>query len=85
MKNNINDGHYLELMDRLWIQTSMIEDHLAKHPLTKKIRKVKKLVDKAGMSLAEAYQIVGHESYKRDKKNNPIEKVILRRRKEPKD
>jgi hypothetical protein len=70
MKNKINDGHYLELMDRLHVQTCMIEDHLANHPLTKKIKKAKKLIDSAGMSLAEAYQIVGRESYKKTKKND---------------
>ena len=70
MKNKINDGHYLELMDRLHVQTCMIEDHLAGHPLTKKIKKVKKFIDSAGMSLAEAYQIVGNESFKKTKKND---------------
>jgi hypothetical protein len=81
MKHEINDGHYLELMDRLYVQTCMIEDHLASHPLTKKLKKVRKLIDKAGMSLAEAYQIVGYESYINDEKKNAIEKVVLRRRK----
>ena len=84
-KNKINDGHYLELMDRIYIQISMIGDHIAEHPLTKKRKKIRKLVDLAGMALAEAYQIVGHESYKNEKKNEPIEKVILRRRKKSKD
>ena len=69
MKNKINDGHYLELMDRLHVQTCMIDDHLVSHPLTKKIKKVKKLIDIAVISLAEAYQIVGNESYKKIKKN----------------
>ena len=41
MKNKINDGHYLELMDRLHVQTCMIDDHLVSHPLTKKIKKAK--------------------------------------------
>ena len=68
MKNKINDGHYLELMDRLHVQTCMIEDHLVSHPLTKKIKKAKKLIDNAVMSLAEAYQIVGNKSYKKQKK-----------------
>ena len=39
MKNKINDGHYLELMDRLHVQTCMIDDHLVSHPLTKKNKK----------------------------------------------
>ena len=68
MKNKINDGHYLELMDRLHVQTCMIDDHLVSHPLTKKIKKAKKLIDCAVMSLAEAYQIVGNKSYKKQKK-----------------
>ena len=40
-KNSINKGHYLELMDRLHVQTCMIDDHLVSHPLTKKIKKAK--------------------------------------------
>ena len=68
MKNKINDGHYLELMDRLHVQTCMIDDHLVNHPLTKKIKKAKFLIDNAVMSLAEAYQIVGNKSYKKQKK-----------------
>jgi hypothetical protein len=67
MKNKINDGHYLELMDRLHVCTCMIDDHLVSHPLTKKIKKAKKFIDNAVMSLAEAYQIVGSESYKKNK------------------
>jgi hypothetical protein len=70
MKNKINDGHYLELMDRLHVCTCMIDDHLVSHPLTKKIKKAKKLIDNAVMSLAEAYQIVGSEPYKKIKKND---------------
>jgi hypothetical protein len=65
MKNKINDGHFLELMDRLHVQTCMIEDHLVNHPLTKKIKKVKKLINHANMSLMEAYQIVGNKSYEK--------------------
>lgn len=80
--SKINDGHYLELMDRLYIQISSVEDHLRGHPLTKKIKKVKKLINKAGMSLAEAYQIVGHEWYLNDKKKNGIQKVIFGRHKD---
>jgi hypothetical protein len=82
MKNNkINDGHYLELMDRLHVQSCMIESHLVNHPLTKKLKKVKKLIDESGWALIEAYQIVGQKSYENDERKNPIKKVILRRRK----
>lgn len=84
-KNKINDGHYLELMDRLYLQTSIIESHLKNHPLTKEIKEVRKLINKAGMCLAEAYQIVGHESYLNDEKKNAVQKVILRRREDATD
>lgn len=80
----INDGHYLELMDRLYVKLSEIEEHLLNHPLTPKLKKVKKLIDKAGMSLAEAYQIVGHESHKKQQ-NEAIKKVIFRRHKNSKN
>lgn len=81
----INDGHYLELMDRLYVKLSEIEEHLMKHPLTPKIKKVKKLINKSGMSLAEAYQIVGHELHKKQDKNESIKKVIFRRHKKTKN
>jgi len=82
MKNNkINDGHYLELMDRLHVQSCMIESHLVNHPLTKKLKKVKNQIDESGWALIEAYQIVGQKSYENDERKNPIKKVILRRRK----
>ncbi len=80
----INDGHYIELMDRLYVQICSVEDHIGDHTLTKKIKKVKKLVDEAGMCLAEAYQIVGEESFKNEQKNG-TEKVISRRHKNSKD
>ena len=84
-KSKINYNHYLELMDRLHIQSSMIEDHLVGHPLTKKLKKVKKLIDDAGWALAEAYQIVGHENIENEKRKNPIKKVVLGRHKGSKD
>ena len=81
----INDGHYLELMDRLYVKLSEIEEHLMNHPLTPKIKKVKKLIDKSGMSLAEAYQIVGHKLHKKQEKNETTKKVISRRHKNSKN
>ena len=92
-KNKINDGHYLELMDRLHVQICVIDDYLANHPLTKKIKKVKKLVYRAELALSEAYQIVGQKSFENDERNssnknrikNPIKKVISGRHKNSKD
>ena len=85
MKNKINEGHYLELMDRLYVKMSEIQDHLRYHPLTPKIKKVKKLINQSGLFLAEAYQIVGEELNKKQEKNESIKKVIFRRHKNTKD
>jgi len=80
----INDGHYLELMDRLHVQTCTIDSHLLSHPLTYKLKKVRKLIDTAQWALLEAYQVVGQKDYEREQKNNPISQIVLRRRKNPK-
>jgi len=80
----INDGHYLELMDRLYNQAYMIETFICNHPLTKKKKKISKLADDACMLLTEAYQLVGEIEQKRNEKNNPIAEVIHRRHKKSK-
>ena len=85
MSKKLNDGHYFELMDRLYLHTCTIEDYLLNHPVTKKSKKLRKLINVAGMSLAEAYQIVGHKSFTRQEKRNGIQKVILRRHKNSSD
>ena len=55
----INDGHFLELMDRLHVVNCTIEDHITTHPLTNSLPEVKKLIEDAQDKLATAYQIVG--------------------------
>lgn len=83
-KIEINDGHYLELMDRLSIFACNLEDHIYNHPLTSEIKQVQKLIDKAGNALADAYQLVGEESYKKNVKNETNQEVVSRRRKKSK-
>jgi len=87
----INDGHYLELTDRIYIFISNLEEHVLNHPLTKKEKKVKKLITEAGINLAQAYQIIGgkmFEIYEKNEKNEknecPIVQVISRRHKKSK-
>lgn len=55
----INDGHYLELMDRLHVVNCTIDDHITSHPLTDSLPEVKKLIEEAQEKLMSAYQIVG--------------------------
>jgi hypothetical protein len=64
----INEGHYLELMDRLYMVSCIVEDHLYNHPLAEKEVKVRLLIEKAGLLLAEAYQEVGQLEFKQQPK-----------------
>jgi hypothetical protein len=63
-KNSINDGHYLELMDRIHIVMMNIQDHLIDHPLAENERYIRKKIEKAQHKLWEAYQLVGNISPK---------------------
>ena len=56
----INDGHYLEVMDRLHIVMENLDNHLLQHPLVEQNPKVGKLIDKSIGDLFKAYQLVGN-------------------------
>jgi hypothetical protein len=59
-KIEINDGHYLELLDRTYVVLCNVQDHLVDHPLAQKKKKIRKKLESAGMILADAYQDIGH-------------------------
>lgn len=61
MENEINDGHYLELMDRLHIVMSNIDDHILNHPLTEINEDVKSKIDESLTLLFEVYQMIGNK------------------------
>lgn len=77
----INDGHYLELMDRLHVVMSTIDDHILSHPLTKEHKDVRFQVQYALGQLWDAYQLVGQKEIEKNEKTDPIQKVVFRRRK----
>ncbi len=56
----LNEGHYHEMLDRLHVVCSNIEDHLLQHPVCKVDKEITVLVDEALNKLAEAYQITGN-------------------------
>ena len=56
----INDGHYLEVKDRLHIVMENLDNHLLQHPLVEQNPKVGKLIDKSIGDLFKAYQLVGN-------------------------
>ena len=57
----INDGHYLELMDRLHVVCCNIDDHILNHPLTEVNKDIQSKIDEALGLLIEAYQMVGNK------------------------
>ena len=57
----INDGHYLELMDRMHIVICTLQDHILHHPLTENEIEITKKVEEAVSSLWDAYQLVGNK------------------------
>jgi hypothetical protein len=59
-KNLINDGHYLELMDRIHIVSCTIDDHILNHPLSENQPEIQQKIDKALELLMESYQMVGN-------------------------
>jgi hypothetical protein len=70
MKNEINKGHYLELMDRLYVTMSNINDHILEHPLTEKETDIQSLVEESISNLWEAYQLVGNKENSYENENN---------------
>ena len=70
--NKLNDGHYLEILDRLHCQMTDIENHLLDHPVSQKYGELREYIIKATVNLVKAYQIVGSlttaEKFKKKKK-----------------
>ncbi len=60
-KVEINDGHYLELLDRLHVMMCNLNDHCLEHPLAQSDDEIKTKIDTALKELWDAYQIVGNK------------------------
>ena len=60
LKDKLNSGHYLEMMDRLHIIMENINDHLIQHPVAKVDKRIDSLLNKALEELWDAYQITGN-------------------------
>ena len=70
MKNEINKGHYLELMDRLAVQTDVIHNYIYEHPLTDNESDLKEKYEIALDTLWDAYQLIGtKEGFYEDENN----------------
>ncbi len=60
-KVEINDGHYLELLDRLHVMMCNLNDHCLEHPLAQSDEVIKTKIDTTLKELWDAYQIVGNK------------------------
>lgn len=59
MKEQTDKFHYHEVLDRLHIINSMIDDLLLEHPAVIENKKIMKKITKASDKLSEAYQATG--------------------------
>ena len=60
-KVELDKFHYHEMLDRLHVVMSMIDDHLHQHPVAKIETKIKDLISEAQDKLWEAYQLTGNK------------------------
>ncbi|MDC0008766.1 hypothetical protein OAE73_00195 [bacterium] len=58
----LDEFHYHELLDRLHVTMSNIDDHLQQHPVAKLNTDIKDLISEAQDKLWEAYQIVANKN-----------------------
>jgi hypothetical protein len=70
MKEKINEGHYLELMDRLHVIMCNLNDHCVKHPLAQSDGEIKFKIEYALGQLWDAYQLVGKKDYDNEMEDN---------------
>jgi hypothetical protein len=70
MKNQINKGHYLELMDRTHVIMDNINSHLLEHPLTDNENELKEKYEIALDALWDAYQLIGNKEDEYENENN---------------
>ena len=68
-QDKLNQGHYLELMDRLHVVMCTIDNHCIQHPLAKTERSIRNLLYSTIDNLYDAYQEVGKLEYERYKNN----------------
>lgn len=62
-KDKLNKGHYIEIIDRIDCQNSIIEEFILGHMVFSEGRhpKLRKKIEKAQQLLAEVYQKIGQK------------------------
>ena len=67
LQDKPNQGHYLELIDRLHIIMCNLDEHCIKHPVSEKNKEIKFKLEYALGQLWDAYQEVGKLDYENNK------------------
>jgi hypothetical protein len=70
LKREINEGHYLELMDRLYVLASTLHDHCLEHPLAEYDEEIYTAIETAIEATYDAYQLVGSKEFEKDEDEN---------------
>ena len=60
-KISINEWNYFEIMDRLTVIMSNLDQHCIEHPVTKELPEVEEKLEQAIGLLWEAYQLMGEK------------------------
>jgi hypothetical protein len=60
--DEINDGHYHELLDRTHVAACTIDEHLVNHPLSLADIEIREHLENALDSLMRAYQVIGNKT-----------------------
>ena len=55
----LNEGHYIEAIDRAYIVADQIETILIEHPVIEKHKELMKKVRKAQQHILDVYQMIG--------------------------
>lgn len=59
MLDDFNQGHYLEMMDRLHVIMCTLQEHCTEHPVAEKHTDVRAHINSALGELMAAYQLAG--------------------------
>lgn len=65
VKDKLDQFHYHEMLDRLHVLMSTLDDHILQHPVCKLEKEISKKVDDALTLLFQAYQEAGKISYEK--------------------
>jgi len=60
LKDKLNPGHYHEMMDRLHVLMSTLDDHILQHPVAKVDKVLNSHLNNALEELWQAYQRAGN-------------------------